>query len=309
MSGSPAVVLRLVASAYTVAEKAGAIVRKVLHSGELGIVEKNGANDVQTLADRLAQQSICASLSRRFPKITIIGEEDLPPEEVPEDLIENGQEDEILKKICPSEYSGVKEEELVVWVDPLDGTKEYTEGLLENVTVLIGIAYAGRAIAGVINQPFYNYQLGPQAKLGRTMWGILGVGAFGFQLREVADNKRVVTTTRSHSNKLVTDCVNAMEPDEVVRVGGAGNKIIQLVEGTASAYVFASPGTKKWDTCAPEVILHCVGGKLTDVHNKAYHYDANVKHMNSAGVLATLRNHDDYVSRVPQSVLRALTSD
>lgn len=40
MSGSPAVVMRLVASAYTVAEKAGAIVRKVLHSGELGIVEK-----------------------------------------------------------------------------------------------------------------------------------------------------------------------------------------------------------------------------------------------------------------------------
>lgn len=34
-----------------------------------------------------------------------------------------------------------------------------TEGLLDNVTVLIGIAYGGRAIAGVINQPFYNYQV------------------------------------------------------------------------------------------------------------------------------------------------------
>lgn len=40
MSGSPAVVMRLVASAYKVAEKAGSIVRKVLHSGELGVVEK-----------------------------------------------------------------------------------------------------------------------------------------------------------------------------------------------------------------------------------------------------------------------------
>lgn len=36
---------------------------------------QTGANDLQTLADRLAQQSICASLSRRFPKVTIIGEE------------------------------------------------------------------------------------------------------------------------------------------------------------------------------------------------------------------------------------------
>ncbi|XP_049613206.1 3'(2'),5'-bisphosphate nucleotidase 1 [Syngnathus scovelli] len=309
MSGSPAVILRLVASAYTVAEKAGEIVRKVLQRGELGIVEKEGAHDLQTLADRLAQRSICASLSRRFPKITIIAEEELPAEEVTEDLIVNGQAEEILQNVCPAEYSGVKEEELVVWVDPVDGTKEYTEGLLDNVTVLIGIAYAGRAIAGVINQPFYNYQLGPGARLGRTMWAMLGLGAFGFQLQEVPDNKRIVTTTRSHSSKLITDCVNAMEPHEVLRVGGAGNKIIQLIEGKASAYVFASPGTKKWDTCAPEVLLRCVGGKLTDMHNNPYRYDADVKRVNSGGVLATLRNHEHYVSRVPQSVLQALKSD
>lgn len=42
MSGGPAVVMRLLASSHTVAEKAGAIVRKVLQSGELGIVEKVG---------------------------------------------------------------------------------------------------------------------------------------------------------------------------------------------------------------------------------------------------------------------------
>ncbi|XP_030626670.1 3'(2'),5'-bisphosphate nucleotidase 1, partial [Chanos chanos] len=181
--------------------------------------------------------------------------------------------------------------------------------LLDHVTVLIGIAHGGKAIAGVINQPFFNYQMGAGATMGRTLWGILGLGAFGFQLQEVPDGKRIVTTTRSHSNKLVTDCVQAMEPHDVIRVGGAGNKIIQLVEGKASAYVFASPGCKKWDTCAPEAILHAVGGKLTDIHGNAYRYEANVKHMNSAGVLATLRDHQYYVSRVPQSVRQALTSD
>lgn len=45
------------------------------------------------------------------------------------------------------------------------------------------------------------------------------------------------------------------------------------------------------------------------MHGNAYHYNANVKHMNSAGVLATLRNHEYYISRVPQSVLQALKSD
>ncbi|XP_051511457.1 3'(2'),5'-bisphosphate nucleotidase 1-like isoform X2 [Myxocyprinus asiaticus] len=309
MASSPAVLMRLVASSYAVAEQAGSVVRNVLQSGELGIVEKTGANDLQTLADRLVQKSICASLSRSFPKVTIIGEEDLPVEAVEENLIESGQNSVILQKSCPNQYASLKEEELVVWVDPLDGTKEYTEGLLDHVTVLIGIAYGGKAIAGVINQPFYNYQLGAGASLGRTLWGVLGLGAFGFQLQEVPDGKRIITTTRSHSNKLVTDTIQAMEPHDVIRVGGAGNKIIQLVEGKASAYVFASPGCKKWDTCAPEAILHAVGGKLTDMHGNAYRYNADVKHMNSAGVLATLRDHQYYLSRVPQAVLEALSSD
>ncbi|XP_016794525.1 3'(2'),5'-bisphosphate nucleotidase 1 isoform X12 [Pan troglodytes] len=240
MASSNTVLMRLVASAYSIAQKAGMIVRRVIAEGDLGIVEKTCATDLQTKADRLAQMSICSSLARKFPKLTIIGEEDLPSEEVDQELIEDSQWEEILKQPCPSQYSAIKEEDLVVWVDPLDGTKEYTEGLLDNVTVLIGIAYEGKAIAGVINQPYYNYE------------------------------------------------------------------IIQLIEGKASAYVFASPGCKKWDTCAPEVILHAVGGKLTDIHGNVLQYHKDVKHMNSAGVLATLRNYDYYASRVPESIKNAL---
>ncbi|XP_043917567.1 3'(2'),5'-bisphosphate nucleotidase 1 [Protopterus annectens] len=306
MSSSPAVLMRLVASSFTIAEKAATIVRNVMSGGDLGIVEKSGVDDLQTKADRLAQQSICASLSRKFPKVTVIGEEELPSENVSEELIESGQNEEILKYPCPSQYDCIKEEELVVWVDPLDGTKEYTEGLLDHVTVLIGIAYEGKAIAGVINQPYYNYEAGKGAVLGRTIWGVLGIGAFGFQLKELPAEKHIVTTTRSHGNKLVNDCVTAMNPHSVIRVGGAGNKIIQLIEGKASAYVFASPGCKKWDTCAPEAILHAVGGKLTDMNGNAYQYHKDVKYMNSAGVLAALRNFDYYASHVPESVKQAL---
>ncbi|XP_006115635.1 3'(2'),5'-bisphosphate nucleotidase 1 isoform X1 [Pelodiscus sinensis] len=306
MASSPTVLMRLVASAYSVAHRAGTIVRNVMAGGDLDIVEKCGPSDLQTKADRLVQMSICSSLARKFPRVTIIGEEDLPSQDVDEELIEDGQCEEILKKAFPPQYNSIKEEELVVWVDPLDGTKEYTEGLLDHVTVLIGIAYEGKAIAGVINQPFYNYEAGADAVLGRTIWGVLGLGAFGFQLKEVPAGKHIITTTRSHSSKLVNDCISAMHPDSVVRVGGAGNKIIQLIEGKASAYVFASPGCKKWDTCAPEAVLHAVGGKLSDIHGNPLNYNKEVKHMNSAGVLATLRNFDYYASRVPESVKQAL---
>lgn len=62
------------------------------------------------------------------------------------------------------------------------------------------------------------------------MWGMLGLGAFGLQLQEVPGDRRIITTTRSHSNKLVLDCVDAMEPHEVIRVGGAGNKVRQIAK-------------------------------------------------------------------------------
>ena len=52
-------------------------------------------------------------------------------------------------------FTGADVGDLTVWVDPLDATKEYTEGHLDHVTVLIGIAFGDDAVAGVIHQPFY----------------------------------------------------------------------------------------------------------------------------------------------------------
>ncbi|KAL6089894.1 hypothetical protein STEG23_020234 [Scotinomys teguina] len=84
-------------SAYSIAQKAGTIVRCVVAEGDLGIVQKTSATDLQTKADHLVQMSTCSSLAQKFPKLTIIGEEDLPPGEVDQELIEDGQWEEILK--------------------------------------------------------------------------------------------------------------------------------------------------------------------------------------------------------------------
>lgn len=47
-------------------------------------------------------------------------------------------------------------------------------------------------------------------------------------------------------------------------------QVLQLLEGKASIYVFASAGCKKWDTCAPEAVLSAAGGKLTDILGQYY---------------------------------------
>ena len=40
----------------------------------------------------------------------------------------------------------------------------------------------------------------------------------------------------------VQDALDILKPDQVLKVGGAGHKVLLLMEGQASAYVFPSPG-------------------------------------------------------------------
>lgn len=101
---------------------------------------------------------------------------------------------------------------------------------------------------------------------------------------------------------------DALKPDQVLKVGGAGYKVMLLMEGKASAYVFASAGCNKWDTCAPEAILTAIGGRLTDIHGRPYPYTADAQHGNRRGVLATARagDHAWYVDNIPQATLDVL---
>lgn len=81
-----------------------------------------------------------------------------------------------------------------------------------------------------------------------------------------------------------------------------------LMEGQAHAYIFASPGTKRWDICAPEAILNAVGGKLTDMHGEDYSYAKDTPHNNSRGVLATanFEEHDIYLKSIPAAIRKIL---
>eukprot|EP00466_Bigelowiella_natans_P006449 jgi/Bigna1/135157/aug1.28_g9865 len=55
-----------------------------------------------------------------------------------------------------------------------------------------------------------------------------------------------------------------VKPSSIVNAGGAGYKILKLLDGTADAYVFPRPGMYLWDTCAGEALLRAMGGDLTD---------------------------------------------
>ncbi|KAG5881398.1 hypothetical protein JTB14_012014 [Gonioctena quinquepunctata] len=274
--------------------------------GELGIIEKgDGKNDVQTEADRSAQRCIVASLSKQFPDVTIIGEEGElnGTDEVPSDWLVTESDTSVLSLTCPLPFVNTKPDDIVVWVDPLDGTSEYTEGLLDHVTVLIGVAVEGRAVAGVIHQPYYNYKTSADTP-GRTLWGLVGSGVGGFTPVDPPQDKFVITTSRSHRDNMVSNALKALEPDEIISVGGAGHKVLVVLEGRAHAYVYASKGCKKWDTCAPEAILEASGGQLTDIHGKHYSYAKDVAFPDAQGIFATSRtvDHKVLLAKLPQEI-------
>lgn len=116
------------------------------------------------------------------------------------------------------------------------------------MTVLVGIAVNGKAVAGVIHQPYYNY-LTDDKNLGRTIWGLVDYGVGGFEPKIPPSKTLTVVTTRSHSNETVQRALDALNPDEIVKVGGAGHKVsfLQLVVTSLFLFFFvgfASGGRK-----------------------------------------------------------------
>lgn len=244
-------------------------------------------------------------MAKEFPAIKIIGEEGGSDLNVCNDWLVTEGDKDFLKQQCPEQWNDLKDDDFVVWVDPLDGTSEYTQGFLDHVTVLIGISIKNSAVGGIIHQPYYKNATG---ELGRTIWGLKGLGTGGFEPILAPEGQFIITTTRSHSNAIVQAALEALSPTDIIKVGGAGFKVLQLLEGKAHAYVFASAGCKKWDTCAPEAVLEAQGGCLTDMLGEHYSYASDIEHPNKRGVLATIGNvsHSDIISKLPANVLDAM---
>ena len=54
----------------------------------------------------------------------------------------------------------VPSKDLTIYIDPMDGTRQFVEGRLQNVQCLIGITYKGHPIGGVIGLPFVPLETG-----------------------------------------------------------------------------------------------------------------------------------------------------
>ena len=65
----------------------------------------------------------------------------------------------------------------------------------------------------------------------------------------------------------------ALDPINVGRVAGAGNKIVYMLDSMADYYVNFVPGFKYWDMCASEALIEAKMGICVDARGKPLIYD------------------------------------
>jgi len=67
---------------------------------------------------------------------------------------------------------------------------------------------------------------------------LLHAGAFGTEQKSLPADKRIITTTRSHMTQAIKKAIDACNPTELLRVGGAGRKVGFLLWLLTAAIVF-----------------------------------------------------------------------
>jgi 3'(2'), 5'-bisphosphate nucleotidase len=219
-----------------IAEDAARFVLQAYTQGNFS-VEYKSYNDPVTEVDRQANAMIVAALNRAYPAVPVVAEESEP-----------------------SVYKGFAEHGGAFFVDPIDGTREFVERTSE-FAVMLGFAEAGRAKLGVVVRP--------------TPWCVYagGEGSAFARLHgraeqplvlapDVAMGEARVCVSRSRSSGRVLQTLNRLGAHELVPIGSAGLKVIEVARGAAHLYAHPGEAGKAWDYCAPEAIVRAAGGVL-----------------------------------------------
>jgi len=294
--------LELVSACIDLAEQSGDIIRDVFKSGSLG-VQMKAEDDPMTKADLLSQQHIIGGLNNIYKDLTIVGEESC--ETPPSTTIPNIHKLDSYKDKLPQEFKSLDSKDLIIFIDPLDATREFTLGRVHCVMTLIGVSYKGKPIGGVIYQPFVDKEGHESTReesdkwTGRTVWGIVGMPVESVKDKRLAEDrdKVIIVTTASHFTPKIQDAINKINPDKVIKTGGAGYKTLMVIENRADVYVFPSVGSKLWDICAPHAILLAVGGTLTDPSGNDIIYSTDPSLIeNKNGIVITTGDHQKYIN-------------
>jgi 3'(2'), 5'-bisphosphate nucleotidase len=253
---------REITVACELAREAGAILLAHYHSPFLVEQKINALQEIEevTAADREANDLIVRRLLTEFPDDGILAEESKDTE----------------RRL---------EKDRVWLIDPMDGTKNFIQRD-GDFAVQIGLAVGGQVVAGVVYQP--DRDILYRAVSGDGAWiETKNAATRRMSVSTLTDpGEMVLASSRSHRSPRMERVVRLFGFKREVRRGSVGVKIGLITEQQADLYLHLSPGTKQWDTCAPEIILREAGGRLTDLFGQPLRYN-DVRIDNRNGIVAT----------------------
>jgi 3'(2'), 5'-bisphosphate nucleotidase len=131
-----------------------------------------------------------------------------------------------------------------VWIiDPLDGTREFTEPGRTDWAVHAALAINGVAMAGAVALP----ALGEMYSTSEPP-----------QLGDVPTDRPIrIVVSRTRPPAEATAVAAALDA-ELVPMGSAGAKAMAVVRGEAEVYLHAG-GQYEWDSCAPVAVALAAG--------------------------------------------------
>ncbi|XP_017887668.1 putative inositol monophosphatase 3 [Ceratina calcarata] len=287
----------LLAAAIRAAEIGGSAVVAVHDQVKFEIQSKGktkeGINDPVTEADYKSHCAMYHSLLEVFPSITVISEEtskNCDKVTIPtiKDSTNNLNNYDIKDEI-------INADDITVWIDPLDATKEFTENLLQYVTTMVCVAVKGKPIMGVIYKPFETKQ---NSSLFWT-WTNHAVSRNLQVLHKLEDERApILIVSRSHAGQIHNASKIAFGTDvKIISAAGAGYKFLEVVSGNATAYVHMT-AIKKWDICAGIAILTALGGMVTQLFDQQLiTFGPNDSTELTWGLLATMSSHTWYLDK------------
>ena len=130
-----------------------------------------------------------------------------------------------------------------VWiVDPLDGTREFSEAGRDDWAVHVALWQDGQLVAGAV---------------GRPAKGVTYSSADDEPARGEAGSPLRLAVSRSRPPEFVTRLAEHLGA-ELVPMGSAGVKAMSVLDGEADAYVHAG-GQYEWDSAAPVAVARAHG--------------------------------------------------
>jgi len=297
----------LLAVSIEMTKRGGMQVKKIRDMVDIGEKSKGktreGENDPFTQGDMLSHREMYNGIRKAFPDINVISEEDDPEVIDMATIAEASLVDDEVETVAGEDVV-VPVEDVDVWIDPLDATKEYTENLLHYVTTMVCVAVRGKPVLGVIHKPFSN----------STAWAWVGpnlvspvvkkeqealVAKLGTDVHKERDLSRTrIIVSRSHKGSVHDVAERAFGKEASVEgAGGAGYKAWEVAKGNQDVYIHVTL-IKKWDICAGTALLNALGGQMTTLDGSLVDYSDGREAKNEGGVLATMHDHQHYVDKL-----------